>query len=258
MSRRSIRRILHDIEDMQGHEDEGLYYFPIENNLNEGYGLILGPVDTPYEHGFYLLHFTFPDSYPNEPPYCRYINFSGLRQSPNFHDNGTVCLSRLNTWDKDDPDSGHWLGSMDIYSVLNMIKLSVLTKSPLDHEPPYDHTQKDLYNSLKYDYIVKYANYDYNVNSIYDKMINGHTNIPDDIVERITEIIRDFVMEHYLEYINALHELSQRHNNQYYSCRSYLNASCLCEYDQVIDNFKDLFSPPMRPKPVVICKKSTP
>jgi ubiquitin-protein ligase len=41
---------------------------------------ILGPRDTPYAEGYYLLDITIPDSYPIQPPGVRFL-------TPVFHPN---------------------------------------------------------------------------------------------------------------------------------------------------------------------------
>lgn len=49
---------------------------------------IIGPPDTPYEGGEYILHMSLPDSYPMAPPELRMLTPSGR-----FDTNVKICTS---------------------------------------------------------------------------------------------------------------------------------------------------------------------
>lgn len=53
--------------------------------------MLLGPQDSPYEHGIFRGHIKFPITYPNDPPTVVLYNF----YHPNVYNNGTVCISIL-------------------------------------------------------------------------------------------------------------------------------------------------------------------
>lgn len=237
MANKVVRRISNDIANMKSHSDEDIYYFPVEDNIKTGYGLIIGPENTPYHNGFYIIKFDFPDSYPAEPPVCTYINFGTIRQSPNFHNSGKVCLSRLNTWDSSNPNSGRWLGSMDIYSILKIIKLQVLTSTPIDNEPPYDRSSIHPYNSEMYDNVVTYENYRSNVISIYYRISDF---VPTEISSNIIPLMKSYIREHRNHYITILESLRRVHDGKYYVCNTYDNSSITCYYNKVIEDLKVL------------------
>jgi ubiquitin-protein ligase len=172
-----------------------MWYFPY--SMYEGVGLVRGSPGTEYHGGYYLIHFNIPETYPFDPPKCCHISFSDRRQSPNFHDPtgrepGKVCLSRLNTWDKE-----RWLPSMNILSVLTIIKTQVLISNPLDNEPV--HT--DPADAENYRMFTKYQNFRSNVVDIYRMMAGppegppgGPTpGLPDDIRGYIADIIKGVV-----------------------------------------------------------------
>ena len=53
---------------------------------------MLGPIDTPYEGGTFLLNIDFPQEYPIKPPKIR---FRTKIYHPNINENGQICLNIL-------------------------------------------------------------------------------------------------------------------------------------------------------------------
>ena len=54
--------------------------------------VIMGPVNTIYEGGFFKAHLVFPKEYPNKPPKMKMIS---ELWHPNIENNGDVCISIL-------------------------------------------------------------------------------------------------------------------------------------------------------------------
>lgn len=155
ISRETTKRLIHDITDIYRNplHSEGIYYQHDDQNMLKGYALIIGPKDTPYENGFYLFEFFFPENYPQQPPILKFLNCDNkhlMRFNPNLYRNGKVCLSILNTWRGDG-----WTSSQTIRSVL-LTLTTVLCEHPLLNEPGChkNHMDFDKYNKL-----VTYKNY---------------------------------------------------------------------------------------------------
>lgn len=225
-------------------ESEGIYYFPETDS--RGYGLIRGCEGTPYEDGFYIIKFDFPEDYPFKPPKCAHIGMSGIRQSPNFHDKkkdaeGLVCLSRLNTWQGSNPGLDRWTPSLSIQYILHMIQKQVLTIKPLDNEPDYEHTLRDPINAQNYEKVVIYHNYRSNVVEIYDNMMKGHHDIPLDISNSIANIVFSYATDNRVKYLQRLNKLKELHNGVYVSCTTYNNSSCFCDYVSLLAAFTKRF-----------------
>lgn len=53
---------------------------------------IVGPKDTPYDQGIFLLNIEFPKDYPHKPPKC---HFTTKIYHPNVDANGNICLDIL-------------------------------------------------------------------------------------------------------------------------------------------------------------------
>jgi ubiquitin-conjugating enzyme E2 Z len=176
MTSRHIRRIMIDYKELINDPLPNIYYIQDENNILNGYALIIGPENTPYEYGNYLFEFKFPENYPFSPPTVKFITGDGFtRFNPNLYINGTVCLSILNTWNGE-----KWSACQSIRTVL-LTLATVLNEHPLLNEPeltdkhPDYHTYNELieYKNIEIS-IIKYlekTNLPYPFHSFYSKII---------------------------------------------------------------------------------------
>lgn len=142
---KSVKRIMIDCKEIMNEPIENIYYRHDEDNVYKGYALIIGPKDTPYENGFYFFEFTFPESYPFNPPKVKFHTYDGFtRFNPNLYINGNVCLSILNTWEGE-----KWSSCQSIRSILLTLS-TVLNETPLLNEPGISihHKDFDSYNEL--------------------------------------------------------------------------------------------------------------
>ncbi|KAH9981994.1 ubiquitin-conjugating enzyme/RWD-like protein [Russula compacta] len=102
-----------------------------ESNLYEWEIMIIGPVDTLYEGGFFKARLTFPPEFPDLPPKMRFIT---PMWHPNIYPNGDVCISILHAPGNDQygyEDAGErWVPVHSVESIL----LSVI--SLLSSETP--------------------------------------------------------------------------------------------------------------------------
>lgn len=228
-------------------EEHGVMYFPTED-INIGYGLVKGDLNTPYANGFYLIKIIIPPEYPFKPPACWHVSISGARQSPNFHDyhitddgGGKVCLSRLNTWDGSSPTNDRWSPTMTLISVLNMIRMQVLTAKPLDNEPDYRHSIENPVNAQNYEKFVQYHNIRSNVIDLYRKLKIYKLQIPRDLQDTIAKVIHGYVMKHRDWYLNEIVGRRSDDNGVYVTCTTYTNSSCLCDYDELLADLLNVF-----------------
>jgi ubiquitin-conjugating enzyme E2 Z len=152
----AIKRICSDMKDLNRHplEDEGIFHFYDETNMQNCRIMMIGPEDTPYEGGFYLFHFTFPSNYPFEPPKVKYCTQgNNIRFNPNLYTCGKVCLSLINTW-----EGPKWTSCQTIRSVLISLRGLVLgVKFPLQNEPGYE-TAKDT-RATGFNDVITHENY---------------------------------------------------------------------------------------------------
>ena len=233
----SQRRLVKELSAFRSQPGaDGIWYFPY--NIYEGIGMVKGNPDTPYAGGYYLVHFKMTENYPFDPPVCHHISFCDRRQSPNFHNDGKVCLSRLNTWEGEP-----WLPVMGIASVLTIIKLQVLTDHPLDNEPNYDFSIIDPDNTTNYERFVKYQNFRSNVVDIIKELEDpaSKLHLHQHHLHHMVEVIRSDIMGNLPLYYQLLEDIRLM-DGEHIVCSIYHNSSCLCNYQRLKDDFTELFS----------------
>ena len=182
ISQITVRRLISDIKELKKNplSKDGIYYKHHESNILEGYALIIGPSDTPYEYGNFLFKFNFPDDYPYSPPIVKYYTNDGeTRFHPNLYKNGKVCLSLLNTWKGE-----QWTGCQTIKSILLVI-CSILNKDSLTNEPGISHNHKDV---IPYNKIIKYKTVDVAIAKILNRIY-----LPEEFNIFYSEIRENFV-----------------------------------------------------------------
>jgi ubiquitin-conjugating enzyme E2 Z len=222
-SSKSIRRIMLDCKEIMNDRIDNIYYHHDEENLYKGYALIIGPKDTPYENGFYFFEFTFPETYPFNPPKLKFHTYDGFtRFNPNLYINGNVCLSILNTWEGE-----KWSACQSIRSIL-LTLTTVLNDKPLLNEPGINiyHKDFDSYNELL-EYknveisILKYlekTNLNYNFHVFYKNMVDHFIKNYDSIIKKIQKPIKRIQLNIYsnnsynLNYPQLIHLLEIVYN----------------------------------------------
>ena len=228
ISPETVKRLVRDVVSLHKNPltDQGIYYQHDEDNMLNGYALIIGPENTPYHHGFFFFKFIFPENYPFSPPKVIYMTNNGkTRFHPNLYRNGKTCLSILNTWRGEG-----WTSCQSIRSVL-LTLVSILDENPLLNEPGVREDMKDV---QPYKYIITYrvlehANlfmtYEENLPSCFTPFYcyirdycNKHKN---DILKKIKSNIKDDVeiiqtrmynMSAYINYKRLYNKALSRYN----------------------------------------------
>mmetsp|Transcript_8039 Transcript_8039/g.11647 ORF Transcript_8039/g.11647 Transcript_8039/m.11647 type:complete len:299 (-) Transcript_8039:1353-2249(-) len=126
-----VRRIHQDLKSIYRNPLHGIFVIQDETRVNLCHALINGPVDTPYEFGFFYFQMEFPDDYPYNPPIVLLKTTGGgkVRFNPNLYKCGKVCLSILGTW-----AGPGWSPVQTIGSTLLSIQ-SLLNPAPFHNEP---------------------------------------------------------------------------------------------------------------------------
>ena len=197
----AIKRICSDMKDLNRNplEEEGIYHYYDETNMQNCKIMIVGPEDTPYENGFYLFQFTFPPNYPFEPPAVKYCTQgNNIRFNPNLYVCGKVCLSLINTW-----EGPKWTSCQTIRSVLISLRGLVLgVKYPLQNEPGFESatdTKAQGFND-----VITHENYR-------TAIVQMMTNPPPGFDIFVPQML-DYVKQYYHVYEKKLLELSKFDN----------------------------------------------
>jgi ubiquitin-conjugating enzyme E2 D/E len=122
---------------------------PINDDLFNWEGIIIGPTDSPYEGGIFKLNINFPINYPFQAPT---INFKTKIYHPNVCPRGNICLDIL---------KGEWSPALNITRVLLSIS-SLLTdpnaNDPLSSGPAYTYkNDRELYDRTVREWVQMYA-----------------------------------------------------------------------------------------------------
>jgi ubiquitin-protein ligase len=111
--------------------------------------IILGPSDSPYAGGVFVLNISFPNDYPFKPPK---INFMTPIYHPNINEKGGICLDIL----KD-----NWSPALTISKVLLSICSLLTDPNPDDPLVPeiarLYKTDRARYESVAREHTRKYA-----------------------------------------------------------------------------------------------------
>ena len=179
ISRSTIMRLIKDIKEIKKNplESQGIFYKHDEKNMLNGYAMIIGPKDTPYQYGFYFFKFTFPHDYPLKPPKVDYLTNDGhTRFNPNFYRNTKVCLSVLNTWRGEG-----WSGCQTISSILLHL-CTTLNNTPLLNEPGVSKNHRDYKQYME---IITFKNFEIAILGIIKKNPSIYPDVADNFKEQI-------------------------------------------------------------------------
>lgn len=180
------RRLLKDVTDIMRNPltSEGITYIHDEDNMLRGYAMIVGPPDSPYEHGFFFFAFHFPYNYPYSPPVVKFMTNDGImRFHPNLYRNSKVCLSILNTWEGEP-----WTSTMTIHTILLTLR-SLMDWKALTMEPGIVSTDPRIPH---YDKCIKYKTLEIAIMG----MFGDYTPKPHHVWESFFPIMKKYICEH--------------------------------------------------------------
>ncbi|KAJ8536846.1 hypothetical protein K7X08_035247 [Anisodus acutangulus] len=86
------RRILKELKDLQKDPPTSCSAGPVAEDMFHWQATIMGPPDSPYSGGVFLVTIHFPPDYPFKPPK---VAFRTKVFHPNINSNGSICLDIL-------------------------------------------------------------------------------------------------------------------------------------------------------------------
>ncbi|GAB1314732.1 Ubiquitin-conjugating enzyme E2 Z [Madurella fahalii] len=147
-ARSRIKKILTQVTSLSADLPEGVFVRYGEGRPDLLKILIVGPDDTPYEHGLFEFDMFCDKDFPKTPPLMHFRTTGGgvAHFNPNLYANGTICLSLLGTW------KGHpWEPDRSsILQILVSIQAMIFNSQPYYNEPGYERntnqTGAETYN----------------------------------------------------------------------------------------------------------------
>ncbi|GLV43759.1 Parkin Interacting Substrate [Carabus blaptoides fortunei] len=127
----AMYRVKKDLMNLFTEPPPGLFVIADEQDIMLIHAIIVGPMETPYEGGFFYFILRCPSNYPIEPPRVKLMTTDAgrVRFNPNLYKNGKICLSILGTW-----TGPAWSPAQQIASLLVSIQ-SLMNEKPYFNEP---------------------------------------------------------------------------------------------------------------------------
>ncbi|CAH8259801.1 unnamed protein product [Arabidopsis lyrata] len=146
----ALNRISRELRDLQRDPPANCSAGPVaEKDMYHWQATIMGPHDSPFSGGVFLVNIHFPSDYPFKPPK---VSFKTKVYHPNINSNGSICLDILKE---------QWSPALTISKVLLSI-CSLLTdpnpNDPLVAEIAQLYKEnKSKYESVAQSWTQKYA-----------------------------------------------------------------------------------------------------
>eukprot|EP00760_Papus_ankaliazontas_P014239 PhM_4_TR15996/c0_g1_i1/m.93848/K10583/UBE2S, E2EPF; ubiquitin-conjugating enzyme E2 S len=118
LSAAATRAICRDLSELASKPIDGITIRPNENNLSLLEADIMGPEDTPYYGGLFIVRLVFDSDYPTAPPKGYFMT---KILHPNVSEKGEICV---NTLKKD------WTSNIGLRHVFLVIRCLMVEPNP--------------------------------------------------------------------------------------------------------------------------------
>ena len=221
---KSIKRILVDYIELNNNPIENIHIYYDDENIMQLYVLIIGPQNTPYEGGYYFFNIKFDESYPTNPPKCKFETINGkIRFNPNLYENGKICLSILGTW-----SGPGWKPVMTTKSILLNFQ-TLLHEYPIINEPMYNNLNVNDIKSTNYNMMLKYYNYKFAILEMYRKK---------NFYPFFNDIIKKHFKDNLQKNISNIEKLSKEYEGKYIKVYPWNHSDCTLNYKNLLFEFK--------------------
>ena len=88
----TLKRIQKELEEIQKDPPANCSAGPVDDDLFHWQATIIGPEDSPYHGGVFIINIHFSSDYPFKPPKCQFLT---KIYHPNINSQGGICLDIL-------------------------------------------------------------------------------------------------------------------------------------------------------------------
>ena len=145
----TAQRIAKELENLTADPPANCSAGPLEDDIFHWQATLMGPSESPYEGGIFIMNIKFPGDYPFKPPKVRFIT---KIFHPNINKHGSICLDILKQG---------WSPALTITKVLLSISSLLNDPNPNDPlDPQIANLYKndiDKYNERARIFTLKYA-----------------------------------------------------------------------------------------------------
>ena len=128
---------MRDLKRLEQDPPDGVHAAPHPENIMHWHAVIIGPPETAFADGTFLLSIQFDESFPTRPPAVR---FQSEMFHPNVYPDGNICLDIL---------QNRWSPTYDVGAVLTSIR-SMLNDP--NTSSPANSTAAQMYENDRAEY----------------------------------------------------------------------------------------------------------
>src|SRR5690348_5971032 len=189
---KTVKRIQKELLEFDKAKHTTLFLCTVEEKCDHLQALIIGPEDTPFEHGFFFFDIHPPNTYPMDPPKVTFLtpNTNNCRLHPNLYSTGKVCLSILGTW-----SGPSWVATYGFEKVLFTIQ-SLLDNNAIAHEPSYEKCKPEQNDSINYSACSRWLTLDASVDLF-----------KSDLPESFRLVMKEYYLKNFDKYVQSVEKL---------------------------------------------------